>query len=270
LQLSVYPDNEDASNGIYRLQLARGYIDNAEALYASGDYYSTISILTQVIEICSWSSYLRKLRAKCRIQTKDYVGAVSDIKSSTKLTTDNTEGFYELANLLYTLGQVQDSLKSVSMHSHIILITIALYVLLIKKFIHSVCREIRECLKLDPEHHECFPFYKKVKKLAKFIDDAEAAAESNDLEACIDKSNRILKHESSIDNVRLTALRLLCKCYTASSEGQLALKNCQAVLEIQRDPDTLCDSAEAYLIQDLFDDGKRYILFILINILAKI
>ncbi|XP_011504449.1 PREDICTED: dnaJ homolog subfamily C member 3 [Ceratosolen solmsi marchali] len=224
--LVVYPDHEDASNGIHRLRLAREQINSAKELYRSGDYELTISLLTQVIEICSWSADLRKLRAKCRIQTKDYAGAVSDIRSTTKLTADNTEGYYELANILYQLGQVQDSLK-----------------------------EIRECLKLDPEHSKCFPFYKKVKKLAKFMEDAEAAVESNDLQTCIEKSNRILKQELSIDNVRITALRLLCKCHTASSDQELAIKNCQAVLEIQRDPETLCDSAEAYLASDMFDDA---------------
>jgi DnaJ family protein C protein 3 len=112
-----------------------------------------------------------------------------------KLTTDNTKGFYEFANLLYQFGQVQDSLK-----------------------------DIRERLKLDPEHNEYFSVYKIVEKLGKFMDDAEAIVESNDLETCIDKSNSMLQHESSIDNVRLTALRLFCKCYTEISEGQLLKK----------------------------------------------
>lgn len=56
--------------------------------------------------------------------------------------------------------------------------------------------------------------------------------------------------------MRVTALRLLCKCHTANSEAELAIKNCRAVVEIQRDPETLCDSAEAYLSADQFDDGE--------------
>lgn len=120
------------------------------------------------------------------------------------------------------------------------------------------CREIRECLKLDPEHSDCFPFYKKLKKVAKFLEDAENASESNDLEGCVDKANRVLKLEPAIDNVRVSALRLLCKCHTASSESELAIKNCKAVVEIQRDPETLCDRAEAYLTEDQFDDGESF------------
>ena len=110
-QLMVYPGNEDAINGIHRLQLVRNQIMSAEAFYDHGDYYTASIELSNAIETCSWSSYLRNLRAKCRIQLGDYSGAVSDIRSTTKLTSDNTEGYFELAKLLYELGQVQDSLK---------------------------------------------------------------------------------------------------------------------------------------------------------------
>ena len=34
-------------------------------------------------------------------------------------------------------------------------------------------REVRECLKLDPDHKQCFAHYKKVKKLNKQILSAE-------------------------------------------------------------------------------------------------
>lgn len=36
-----------------------------------------------------------------------------------------------------------------------------------------VCREVRECLKLDPDHKQCFSHYKQVKKLNKQIQSAE-------------------------------------------------------------------------------------------------
>lgn len=92
--------------------------------------------------------------------------------------------------------------------------------------------------------------------MAKFIEDSEAAVEASDQATCIDKANRVLKHEPSVENVRLSALRLLCKCHTSNSEPDLAVKNCRAAVEIQRDPETLCDSAEAYLAAELYDDGE--------------
>ena len=58
------------------------------------------------------------------------------VRSVTKLTQDNTAGFYKLASLHYQLGESEESLA-----------------------------EIRECLKLDPEHKDCYPLYKKLKKV---------------------------------------------------------------------------------------------------------
>lgn len=98
-------------HGIHKLNMVREEIDAVEMLYAQGDYYAAAAALTQVIEICSWSAYFRKLRAKSRMQLGDYPGAVSDMKSTTKLTSDDTQGYYELSKLLYELGQVPDSLK---------------------------------------------------------------------------------------------------------------------------------------------------------------
>ena len=41
--------------------------------------------------------------------------------------------------------------------------------------------EIRECLRLDHEHKDCWPFYKKVKKVAKFLTAAQEAQNTQDL-----------------------------------------------------------------------------------------
>lgn len=51
----------------------------------------------------------------------------------TKLLPDNTEGYYRISTLYYQLGEEEDGL-----------------------------REIRECLKLDPDHKKCYPFYKVI------------------------------------------------------------------------------------------------------------
>lgn len=36
-----------------------------------------------------------------------------------------------------------------------------------------ICSEVRECLKLDPDHKQCYSHYKQVKKLNKQIQSAE-------------------------------------------------------------------------------------------------
>lgn len=54
-------------------------------------------------------------------------------------------------------------------------------------------REIRECLKLDPEHKFCFPHYKKVKKIEKLMSDCEEAVNSKDYGMCAEKAKKVCK-----------------------------------------------------------------------------
>ena len=58
--------------------------------------------------------------------------------------------------------------------------------------------QIRECLKLDPEHKDCYPFYKKVKKVAKFLVAAQEAQNNQDWQECIDAAQKILKNEPKV------------------------------------------------------------------------
>jgi hypothetical protein len=58
-------------------------------------------------------------------------------------------------------------------------------------FYAYVCREVRECLRLDPEHEDCFPHYKIVKKVDKLISDAQEDINNKDYQACIDNANKV-------------------------------------------------------------------------------
>ena len=61
-------------------------------------------------------------------------------------------------------------------------------------------QQIRECLKLDPEHKDCYPFYKKVKKVVKFLTSAQEAQTSQDWEECVTAANKVLKNEPKVSN----------------------------------------------------------------------
>ena len=50
---------------------------------------------------------------------------------------------------------------------------------------------MRECLRLDPEHKDCYPFYKRVKKVAKFVTAAQEAQNEQRWEDCIDAANKV-------------------------------------------------------------------------------
>ncbi|GAB1866921.1 DnaJ-like protein subfamily C member 3 [Camponotus japonicus] len=227
--LSVEPNNRDALYALDRLYSAREDMKFINTLIYNGDHAAAVQQITRILEVCPWSSDLREQRAESHRHLGDYMSAISDIRSTTKLLSDNTEGFFKLSTWLYRLGQVEEALK-----------------------------EIRECLKLDPDHKECFPFYKKIRKIHKFLQDAKTALENTkDYNSCIDLSNRILKEEPYEKNVQFTAFHYLCKCYTGTSNTTYAIRNCQEALEIKKEPDLICDSAEAYLAAEMFDDAIR-------------
>lgn len=100
------------------------------------------------------------------------------------------------------------------------------------------------------------PFYKKIRKIYKLLEDARTALEdTKDYDACIESAERVLKQELN-ENVQFTAYHYLCKCYTGISDATRAINNCKKALQIRREPDLICDSAEAYLAGEMFDDGN--------------
>lgn len=52
-------------------------------------------------------------------------------------------------------------------------------------------RHVRECLKLDPEHKDCFPHYKKVKKIDKLMNQMNSAVGEKDYGNCIEFAKKV-------------------------------------------------------------------------------
>ncbi|XP_063890715.1 dnaJ homolog subfamily C member 3 [Helicoverpa armigera] len=220
------PYNEEAISQYHKID---EYIEEfrlAEAYYRGGDYRAAADAATRLLDVSPWSAQLRQLRAECYIALNDLFSAVSDIRSVNRLQQDSTDGYYRLATLLYRLGHVSDALK-----------------------------EIRECLKLDPEHKKCFPFYKKVKKVDKLLLECEELSEARDYAGCVAAANKVLKIEDEVTLVVFEARKWLCSCLSKDEQHTEALAACGSALELQRDARVLCDRADALLGLDMFDDA---------------
>lgn len=226
--LTIDPYNPDATELINRIEPARETLNMAKDFYNQGNYQQAVNLLTHVIETCPWAHEIRQLRAESHIKNNDILAAISDIRSATRLQTDFTQGYFRLSTLLYELGHASDSLK-----------------------------EIRECLKLDPEHKDCFPFYKKIKKVEKFMTQADDAKNSNNFPECIENAEKVLKNENEMPMIVFNAKQLLCTCYMKDEQPGQAITACKEALAIAQDADVYCDRAEAYIQSDLFDDAIR-------------
>lgn len=173
------------------------------------------------------STKFRESRAECYLNDNDVLAAVSDLRSVNLLSQDSTIGHYKLSKLLYKLGHAADALK-----------------------------EIRECLKLDPEHKDCFPFYKKVKRVEKLLSDAQEFIDEQHYSDCIAVASKITKFETEVPMILFEADRLQCKCLVKDEQYPKAIGKCKEALARQKDASILCDRADAYIETEMYDDGK--------------
>ncbi|XP_065163703.1 dnaJ homolog subfamily C member 3 isoform X2 [Atheta coriaria] len=222
------PYNEEANDLINRIEPTVENERLAKYYYAQDDYHNAVHALSQVLEVSPWAARLYELRAEIHMEIPDVLAAISDYKAATKLQTDNTAGYHKLANLLYQLGHVTEALKSV-----------------------------RECLKLDPDHKDCFPLYKKIKKVEKQLTDAETFKEEGNFGECIASAEKALKNEKQVQMVVYETQKLLCHCYSKDEQTQEAIEACTQALNMHQDLNTYCDRADAYLQAEQYDDAVR-------------
>lgn len=62
-------------------------------------------------QICPWDPSLHETRAECYIQMGEYYKAISDIRPTTSLRSDNRPAFLKMSHLYYKLGDAEESLK---------------------------------------------------------------------------------------------------------------------------------------------------------------
>lgn len=230
----VEPHNNDLRYAYLKLNPAREQEELCNDLIARGDYKTAITLLTQLLELSPWSSKFREARAESYIHVNDLLSAVSDLRSVNRLSQDSTDGYFNLSTLLYKLGHASDALK-----------------------------EIRECLKLDPEHKQCFPFYKTLKKVDKAMNDAQSYLENREFSECAASAQKVVKLETEVPMIIFGAKQILCSCFLKNEQYPEALGACNEALELHKDPSVLCHRADVYIETEMFDDGRFRLSFCL-------
>lgn len=221
--------NQEAFNNLQQIQPLEQDIANAKQLFEKREYNGAIQLLSRVVELCPWDPDIRELRAECYLAQGDLFKAAGDIRPTTKLRNDNTAGWFKLSNLHYQMGEADESLSNV-----------------------------KECLKLDPDHKECFPFYKKVKKLVKQLQAAQDASNSENWDDCVVKARKILDTESKVYNFVHTSKSHVCHCQAKAGHGSDAIKSCSDLLEMDPESlDGLCDRAEAHIANENYDEAIK-------------
>jgi len=222
------PDNEDAQRQYAMVNALKERIEEVRDYINWNNYEPAIELLNDLLEYIPWDPSLRELRSECYLGLGNVIHAISDIRTVTKLTSDNTAAYFKLANLHYQIGEAEESLA-----------------------------EIRECLKLDPEHKDCYPLYKKIKKVAKFLIAAKDSRERQEWDECVSNAQKVLKNEPTIEGIRFHAHDRLCHCQKELGNAVESRKACSDAIKIDDEPRLYCDRAEAYLLEDMFDEAMK-------------
>lgn len=227
--LKTDSSNTDAQNQLGLTIKMSETVEQAEQAYSAQDFSKAIELFSSIIENCPWAIRLRELRADSYLKTGDNLKAVNDLKATAKLIPDNTQAFLQISLLLYSIGDADDSLIN-----------------------------IRECLKLDPDHKQCHQHYLKVKKLAKQLESIRDATSQSRWNDCLEKARQVLKLSTDPNSATFVyrAHSSLCTCM---SRGKLPAKEtiqtCTEVLDTYHvsDAEILVSRAEAYILNEEYD-----------------
>ncbi|XP_070539398.1 dnaJ homolog subfamily C member 3-like [Ptychodera flava] len=225
--LDVNPKDEDAKAKFDLIGPLKENILYANQLIEQGQKENAIQYLSVVIEHCPWNIDLRNKRADAYIHSGQPRKAIDDIRPAAKMVPDNTEAFYKLSTLHYSLGDLEESLIA-----------------------------IRDCLKLDPDHKQCFPQYKKAKKLNKQFESAQEFMNQQNYDDAILKLEATLKTETEVPAFRERANQKICTCLSKNKDAERALVVCSEILENdENNLDALCDRAEAYIANEQYEEA---------------
>uniref|UniRef100_UPI0037E98438 dnaJ homolog subfamily C n=1 Tax=Semicossyphus pulcher TaxID=241346 RepID=UPI0037E98438 len=222
-------EEKEAQSQLTKSDEIQRLVAQARGSYESQDYVTAAFQLDTIIETCVWDVTSREMRAECFIQMGEMGKAISDLKAASKLKNDNTQAFYKLSTIYYNLGDHEMSLN-----------------------------EVRECLKLDSDHKQCYSHYKKVKKLNKQIQSAEELIQEQRYEDAVSKYSAVMKTEPNVHHFVLLAQQRICHALAQSQQGSKAIPVCSEVLE--SDPENvnvLKDRAEAYLQDEQYEEAIK-------------
>ena len=224
------PENAEAHHLYALIEPLQHQVQKAYIAMSDGQYATAIDFLNELLTDIPWDVKLREMRSQAYEKLGDLVSAIGDLRASTKMRSDNTDGYLKLSKLYYEIGEPEESLTA-----------------------------IRECLKLDPDHKGCFDHYRKVKKVANQIKSMLEFSKESKFTECADKAEAALKTESSV--TRMVHLIQSKKCFCLSKKGDPvpAIKACSDALKLdEQDINVLCDRAEAHLFNEDYDEGKLH------------
>merc|ERR1739838_1118763 len=107
--LSKDPSNDEASRMYTIIEPLQKSINEVQDFILYKNYQPALDRLTEIVEHIPWDSTIREMRADAYLGAGNTMNAISEMRAMTKLTNDNTEGFFKLSTMHYQLGEGEKS-----------------------------------------------------------------------------------------------------------------------------------------------------------------
>ncbi|KAG8000640.1 DnaJ-like protein subfamily C member 3 [Nibea albiflora] len=104
-------EENEAQSQLTKSDEIQRLVAQARSSFNSQDYVTAAAQLDTIIDTCVWDVASREMRVECFIQMGEMGKAISDLKATSKLKSDNTQAFYKLSTIYYNLGDHEMSLK---------------------------------------------------------------------------------------------------------------------------------------------------------------
>lgn len=229
------PENNDALLMYERIEKLKDEIMNVQYLIQDYQHDIALNSINSIIEVIPYNPELLKLRADAFEKVGEIRRAIGDYRTIAKLSVDAAT-YLTIAKLCYKLGEVEESLNNV-----------------------------RECLKLDPDHKSCMDFYKPTKKLNNHIKNMLSSKQSKDNDDCVNQGKnalKVLKNNKEQLALIYSIQSVMCHCSNKAGDIREGIKICDDALENSQDggvegialekADVICDKA------DLMADKEDY------------
>lgn len=238
--LTLEPDNSEANMMYSRIETLRDEIMNVQDLLQDYQYDLALKGLAPIIELIPFSTDLLKLRASTFEKLGEIRRAIHDYSTIAKLDVDAMT-YLTISKLCYDLGEIEESLNNV-----------------------------RECLKLDPDHKQCMDFYKPTRKLNNHIKSMLSSKDSKDNDDCFEQGKRALKlltNQKKQAPLIYSIQSVMCHCLARAGDVTDGLKVCNDALDNSHDggiegialdkAEVICDKADLVADKEDYSEAMK-------------
>lgn len=121
---------------------------------------------------------------------------------------------------------------------------------------------VRECLRLDPDHKKCSDYYKMLRKLTKLLERMKKSHDDRDYNDCIVAAKLVIDNDKNSQVFIQKSQSYICSCNSKAKNTREAIDSCSDLLRINpNDAEALYNRAQAHITEENLDDGKLNLIF---------